>query len=153
MPTLDVPLSTVMTRDVVTVLSTATVEQAVRAMLEQNVLGLAVEDAAGSVVGVFSMTDALWATSTSERSESDDSFYDAAALLRIVREPKTLEAKELPVSRFMNQRVVSLGPDATVAEAARTMAERRIHRVLVLDEKKKLLGVVAALDVCRHVTS
>ena len=43
--------------------------------------------------------------------------------------------------------------DATVAEAARTMAERRIHRVLVLDEKKKLLGVVAALDVCRHVTS
>ena len=65
MPTLDVPLSTVMTRDVVTVLSTATVEQAVRAMLEQNVLGLAVEDAAGSVVGVFSMTDALVATSTS----------------------------------------------------------------------------------------
>ncbi len=153
MARLDAPLEEIMTREVVTVQSTSTVRDAVRVMLEKSVLGLPVQDAAGAVVGVFSMTDALWATNNGDRTESEDSFYDAAALLRIVREPGTLEAKDLPVSRFMNQRVVSLPPTATVADAAATMAQRQIHRVLVLDGKKRLLGVVSSLDVCHHVTT
>ncbi len=150
---LEKPVSDVMTRDVATVTTTTSVQDAVQVMLERGVLGVAVVDGSGAAVGVFSMTDALWATRSEERDEADDSFYDAAVLLRLVKNPEPPEASELPVRQLMNKKLVSVGEESSVREAAALMAKRRIHRVLVLGEKKKLLGIVSALDVCRYVSS
>lgn len=144
-------VSEVMTRDVVTVTTSASVREAVAVMLERGILGVAVVDVVGSVVGVFSMTDAHWATQSDDRAENDDSFYDAAVLLELVRAPGRPEPSEMPVSQLMNRKLAYVGEEATVRDAAALMAARRVHRVLVLDEKKKLLGVVSSLDVCRAV--
>ncbi|MEZ4226404.1 MAG: CBS domain-containing protein [Polyangiaceae bacterium] len=153
MSALDMPLSAIMTKDVASIPPTTPVEDAVRKMLEHGVLGLPVEDAAGAVVGVFSMTDALWAAQESAAGEAENSFYDAGALLHLIHSERPVDRAKLPVSSLMNQHVVALEPDATVQEAAALMSARRIHRILVLDDAKHLLGVVTTLDVCRHVSS
>ena len=153
MSTMDTPISEVMTTSVTTIPPTMAVKDAVQLMLEQGVLGSPVEDAAGKIVGVFSMTDALWAAQHDEANDTENSFYEASALLHLIRNKAPVDRDELPVSTLMNERVVSLPPEASMKDAAALMAERRIHRVLVVDESHKLRGIVTALDVCRHASS
>jgi CBS domain-containing protein len=142
-----------MTTEVRCIASTTAVRDAVQLMLDKGVLGLPVEDAAGKIVGVFSMTDALWAAQHEDDSEAENSFYDAGALLRLIRAKEPVDRDELPVGSLMNKKVVALAPSASLQEAAALMATRAIHRVLVLDDKHKLVGIVTTLDVCRHVSS
>ncbi len=153
MSTLSTPVAEIMTTRVRCIASTLAVRDAVQLMLETGVLGLPVEDAAGKIVGVFSMTDALWAAQHEDDPEAENSFYDASALLRLIRKKEPVDRDELPVSSLMNKKVVALAPTASLQQAAAVMSERSIHRVLVLDEKKKLVGIVTTLDVCRHVAS
>ena len=46
----------------------------------------------------------------------------------------------------------TIGPDATVEEAARVMVERNFHHLPVV-EGDRLLGIVDLVDVCRSVLS
>ena len=43
--------------------------------------------------------------------------------------------------------VVSLGPTATVAEAAKLLAENCVGSVLVMESGKKVLGLVSERDI------
>ena len=49
----------------------------------------------------------------------------------------------------MNEDVAAVPPDTTLEILAAEMAQRRIHRVLVVEEGK-LLGIVTSLDVLAH---
>lgn len=42
---------------------------------------------------------------------------------------------------------VSLSPDDTIRRAAEIMAERKVHRMVVLDAAGRLVGIVSPLDV------
>lgn len=53
------------------------------------------------------------------------------------------------VLRTKGSEIVSVRPDATVAEAANVIAERRIGAVLVLDEAGDLAGILSERDVVR----
>ena len=53
------------------------------------------------------------------------------------------------IERVMSAPPVVIGPDATVKEAARVMAERKIGCLPVTDEKE-LVGLVTETDVLRH---
>lgn len=57
---------------------------------------------------------------------------------------------EHTVAEAMSRRVITVGPDATAAAAARLMTQLQIHRLLVLDQGK-LCGVLTAMDVVRAV--
>jgi CBS domain-containing protein len=60
------------------------------------------------------------------------------------------ELRHLRVRDIMSPTVLSVGPDATVPDVARLMDERRIHRVLVLEEGQ-LRGLISALDLVRVI--
>ena len=57
---------------------------------------------------------------------------------------------EHTVAEAMNRRVFHVGPDATVADAARRMDQLKTHRLLVM-KGKRLLGIVTTSDVNRAV--
>lgn len=52
------------------------------------------------------------------------------------------------VKDIMNRDVVSVSPTTTLHDAAATMSQKGIHRLLVLDDDK-LVGVLSALDIVR----
>lgn len=54
------------------------------------------------------------------------------------------------VGEVMTRRVVALGPDSPVSEAARVMVGSGIHRLLVTDDDT-LVGIVSAMDFVRAV--
>jgi len=54
------------------------------------------------------------------------------------------------VGEVMTRKVLSLGPDTHVAEAARVMVRSGIHRLLVV-ENGSLLGIVTTMDLVRAI--
>ena len=50
---------------------------------------------------------------------------------------------------LMTAPAVTIGPDADVTEAARLMEERRIHRLPVVDDDRKLIGLVGRSELLR----
>ncbi len=50
-----------------------------------------------------------------------------------------------------NSMVVTVGPTATLAEAARTMVDHRIGAVVVADDAERLLGIVTERDLTKAI--
>lgn len=56
----------------------------------------------------------------------------------------------MQLTELMNTAIVSVSPDATVAEAARRMAEAETGAAVVM-EAEELVGVISERDILRHV--
>lgn len=84
-----------------------------------------------------------------------DFWSDAGADVEVRMEstegPEWNVMDEHTVADVMSRRVISLGRDAPVREAARLMLEAGVHRILVLDDGR-LVGIVTNTDVLKAVS-
>jgi predicted transcriptional regulator len=117
-----------MTIDPIVVRVDDTIEQAESALRAYGITGLPVLDDSGRLVGVLSQTDLLW------RGD-----LPISGLLR--RRPSGLRVGEL-----MSTPAITVGLDATLGEAARTMRERHVHRLVAVDDAGRPIGVLSATD-------
>lgn len=143
-------VESVMQRDVVTLHPGSSARDAGRLLAEHRIGGAPVVDEAGRVVGVLSQSDLARlgaerpSTAAAGAFFSDvDDYRDIGAL--------PAAASVVPVARLMSHDVLSVAPGATLAEAARRMRERRVHRLLVVEDGA-LRGVVSAFDLLVAIT-
>lgn len=54
---------------------------------------------------------------------------------------------EQPISSVMTRELITLGPQATAYQAALTMARHGLRHILVVDEQRRLLGIVSQNDL------
>ncbi len=114
----------IMTKEVVTVPRDKLVCEAEVILCERKVSGAPVVDEDGCVVGMISLTDLNGFETT-----DDDSFY---ARVWEIASPK----------------VVTIGPSATLSEAARMMIDKHIHRLLVVEDGETV-GMLSTFDFIR----
>ena len=57
----------------------------------------------------------------------------------------------LTVAKVMSSDVITIGPDANVADAADLMLNKKVSGVPVLDDKKKVVGIITESDIFRMV--
>jgi CBS domain-containing protein len=117
-----------MTIEPVVVLVDAPVEEAQRLILEYKVSGLPVVDQAGVLVGVVSQTDFMHLGDP-----------DVGSLIRH-------KASGIRVGEVMSRPPVTVMLSTSLREAARTMRDERVHRVVVIDEQQRPIGVLSAMD-------
>jgi len=143
-----------MTRDVFTVNPGLSLLDLERDLGSQRVSGAPVVEQ-GKLVGIVSRSDVDRRVHR-ERSRSAGmaTFYlsvdpaeDAAAPVDPTRAAFE-ELRQLTVRDVMTSAVISVEPNTTVREIARVMDERRIHRLLVLEDGQ-LCGLISALDLVR----
>lgn len=123
----DLVVADLMSLDPVVVAVDASLEDAEQLMHDRSVSGLPVVDAAGDLVGVISRTDVL-----------EDGNVPAAILLR--RRPSGLRVGEL-----MSSPAVTVSPMTRLRDAARVMRDRRIHRLIVVEDGRAI-GILSASD-------
>jgi CBS domain-containing protein len=111
------------TRPAISVQETATVLEAVKTMVKEGI-GAVVVMKGRKMSGIFSERDVL----------------DKIVLAR--RDPA-----KTPVAAVMTARVLSIPAPGDEAAAATTMAEHHIRHLPIVDDKKKVVGVVSL----RHV--
>lgn len=131
--------------------------QAHRLMLEEEIHGAPVVDEDGNVLGVISALDLLRAVQQEYESGAAVPTYFRGDLPYSgpdwFQTPEDFQDRlaDLTVGDVMVTEIVSVRPDAPIADVARIMRSQRIHRVLVVDDRQ-LLGLVTTFDLIATLT-
>lgn len=131
----------VMTRDVAVVGRDAAFKDIVRTLQDRQVSALPVVDGGGRVLGVVSEADLL------HKEEFRDSDPDQYTQLR--RLSDLAKAGSVTAGELMTRPALTVTADATLAQAARTMARARVKRLPVVDADGRLEGVVSRVDLLK----
>ncbi len=134
-------VSDVMTHTVVAVGRGASFKEIVELMQQWKISALPVLEGEGRVVGVVSEADLL------PKEEFRDSDPDRFTQLR--RLPDLAKAGALTAGELMSTPAVTVHADATLAEAARVMAQRHVKRLPVTTVDGLLEGVVSRADLLK----
>jgi CBS domain-containing protein len=117
-------LEEIMEREVVTIDYTASFEEAVELMFEKKVGGCPVVDRRDRVVGIFTERD----------------------VLRYLSRQKRIDGY---ASDYMTKSIVTLKPRDTIEDAMRTMIERKLRRLPVIEDGV-LVGMITVREVLRY---
>nr|WP_078629314.1 CBS domain-containing protein [Streptomyces sp. 142MFCol3.1] len=134
-----------MVDDVVTARYETPFKEVVRLLDEHRISGLPVVDVDGKVLGVVSETDLML-----RQSRDPQTSYSWTGRLRLLGSTaRRVAAKSRAgtAGGVMSTPAVTVRDDATVAEAARLMAKRRIERLPVVDHEDRLVGIVTRRDL------
>ncbi|REK10752.1 MAG: CBS domain-containing protein [Planctomycetota bacterium] len=141
------PLKEVLSSDVVSINPQDTLREALNVMVENRVSALPVIDVERHCIGIISVTDLLGMTKDLGDELNALAEAGGADHKDLVARLENADLLTEPVQGWMSSDVVSLGSNSTVQQAAREMVRNSIHRLVVLDDKKRLAGVVSTMDL------
>lgn len=127
-------VSEVMHHGVLTCAEQTSVQDVAQMMTEHDVSALVVVNARGGMVGLISRTDLVNAR---------------------LYEQYWKNWQELKAWNLMTPDVVSVQATDTIGEASKLMMEKKIHRVVVIeesDDEKKPIGVLSITDLVREIS-
>lgn len=136
---MDPTVKDVMTRRVVSARATASFKEMVDMLRRHRISAFPVLDNHDRVVGVVSEADLL------VKEAVQAAGTNLVAALRHVREED--KASGVTAGDLMTRPAITIGPDASVAEAARIMYDRRVKRLPVVNTSGHLLGIISRADV------
>jgi len=126
-----------MSTNVISIPPKKTVEKALKTLRENNIHHLPIikDD---ELVGIVTERDLLqvigyW-VGTEEESE---------------RDRDTLEIK---VKKIMKKEVITCSPELSIKEAAELMLQHKIGSLVVLDDNKKVIGIITVTDMLKVIT-
>jgi len=123
----DVPVSEVMTRDLITISFEAPTWEAARLMAQHKIGSLIVVDWEGRTLGILTERDLI---------------------LRAIVQDRDI--KTYPVGRIASKPVVAVTPDTSTYEALKIMSAKKIRRLVVLEDGIPL-GILTITDILRIV--
>jgi CBS domain-containing protein len=143
----------IMTRNVEVIRRDRDVQELERLLLEKKIHGVPVVDDDGRLVGVVSQTDLLaWHHMAGVDGAT---FYDYTNLLLPgegdFQGLRLSDVRAATVGKIMSSLTHSIGPDEALGTAAAMMVKRQVHRLIVVDDERRVLGVVSAIDLLRAV--
>jgi CBS domain-containing protein len=129
----------VMTRNVVSVRKRAQYKDIVLVMRDRKFSAFPVLDEDNNVIGVVSEDDLLVKEAYSA-SGTGPGF--------LVRHRDKAKSAALTAAELMSRPAITIGPDATVADAARLMHEKHVKRLPVVDGATgRMVGIVSRVDL------
>ena len=119
----------IMNTEVVTVTRDHTVLRAARLMREQNVGSVIVVDEHKRPIGLLT---------------------DRDIAIKLVAEER---AADTPIDEIMSTPVYAIPESTLIFDMLREMSRRKVHRVPVIDEHKRLIGIVSVDDALLLLTT
>jgi CBS domain-containing protein len=132
-----------MTSPAETVSPTTSFKEVAARLRERAISAVPVIDAKGTVVGIVSEADLLL--------KEERVSLEAGHHVLERRRKRTARAKAAGSSagEVMTSPVITVGPDAPVAEAARVMHRHAVKRLVVVDDAKRAIGIVSRGDLLK----
>lgn len=151
-------VSEVMVKDVVSYSSDTRLADVALSLLRNQISGAPIIDEGGKCVGVISVVDVIGAVEkmTAVNPRVADRFF-ASSDLNLPQNiyDETLQsfgshaspAVEKPVAKFMVRKLVTATVQDTLGSVIQKMIDAHIHRVLITDADRRLLGIVSTTDI------
>jgi CBS domain-containing protein len=143
------PVEDIMATDVVYVSPGDTVREALELMMENHVSAVPVINGRGRCIGVLSATDILNLTQELEDELTALGKTKGVAHQLLIERLSKSDMVTESVQAVMTHEVIQVPPAATIAKAAAEMVRHHVHRVIVMDDKQRPVGIVSAMDVLR----
>jgi CBS domain-containing protein len=132
----------VMTRDVVCTHQGTPYKELVRLLATRRVSAVPVVDGRHRVLGVVSEADLLL--------KQEQPARPAVGLLSVLRRGKDrARARATVAAELMSRPAITIGPRATLAEAARRLHAVGVKRLPVVDAAGRLVGIVSRADLLK----
>ena len=143
---LETTAADLMSRDVIVLPQQMSLKGAAHRLLQAGVHGAPVVDDRGRCVGMLSFTDLVRCLDADARPlPVEEEMYSPWQLTALDQLP----ADE--VRQHMTRELVTVSPHTTLGEVARQMLRGRVHRLLVLDDAGRPVGVLGTTDVLAAV--
>ena len=150
--------SEIMTKSVACLRPSDRIADAVNLFLRDQISGAPVVDEAGVCVGVLTATDIVSFEEKREQTPTvggktacrpfDSWAWGADWWHQFGRLSKEIQPHlEEPVSEYMTRGLVSVTEDTPIGVIMRQMTDAHVHRVLVLDTERRLVGIITTMDV------
>jgi CBS-domain-containing membrane protein len=149
-PLLNLTARDLMNTDVESIPQWMSIPVAAHMLSQAHISGAPVIDGDGHCLGVISSTDFMtWAESgnCSDKSKSiDGSAHSAWQMFD----------EDLPVNlvrSHMTANPVTIPPEMPIGELVQKMVDAHIHRVIVVDEENKPMGIISSTDILAAVAN
>ena len=142
----------IMTRDVITVNQSTTIEELARILMEHKISGAPVVDENGKLAGVVTENDLI---SQNRRLHIPtvvrlfDAFIMLESPARIEKEIKKMAANT--VGDICTKDIITVGEDAALEEVATIMYEKKVHLIPVL-EGNRIKGIIGKMDLIKGIS-
>jgi CBS domain-containing protein len=146
----------IMSHEVVTVRDDVSLPSLAALLLERGVSRVPVVDAEQRLVGMVAMTDLV--VDAHLRGDTDELRDDAPAIpagagISYVPPGFHVEDTGKLVGEVMNRGVISVRPEASIAEAAHLLTSHHLHGLPVADGLGALVGFVSSSDIVAWVAT
>lgn len=151
-PLLEHRAEDLMSRDLILIPHRLSLRTAAHLLAQAHVSGAPVVDDAGRCVGVLSATDLVHWLDRGGRPRK----RNGPASTCFCADWEIVGIQEVPedeVWRYMTADVVRAASDERIGELARRMIDAHIHRVVVVDDGDRPVGVVSSTDVLAAVAA
>jgi len=133
-----------MSKKVIKVMSGQTLGQVSNILVKNKISGAPVINKAGKLVGIISEKDIFGAL----YPNFIDIVGDVSAWFdNEKREYKLKAKKEIIIDSIMTKKVITIEPEESALKAGNKMISNQIHRLIVLNKQKKILGIVTRRDI------
>jgi CBS domain-containing protein len=143
------PVSSIMTRDVICVDRTVSIEALTALFVERDINAVPVVDETGEPIGIVSKADVIrehYALADPELPPEQSSKhwdYDCGPA------PHVESLRGARVVDIMMPLVFTLREEATIARAAALMALKSVHQLPIASAAGEIVGIVSSLDILR----
>lgn len=143
----------IMTTKVITISKDTTIGELSRILLKNKISGLPVVDDEGKLIGMVTDADII----TEDMEPMFPIYFDPLIISYAFIEnfekyqKDAKEYLETKVEEIMAKRVKSVKKETPVSEIARIMVKDKINRIPVIDEKNKVIGIVARADIIKSM--
>ena len=140
----------VMNPNVLLVQEDMTLDELANFLVDNEISGAPVEDEAGRLVGVVSVTDVAQAVAADRSPGSNPDFYVhewGGVLTRDSVRDLGAGSAELRVRDIMTPTVYSVDEQTGIPEVAETLIKSHIHRLLVTRGGERVVGILTSSDL------
>ena len=131
-----VPVSTIMTKDVITLHNYDSLELAELLFKTHHIRHIPVVRGE-AIIGMLSYTDLL-RISFADAIDEDEDFVD------------TVVYNMFTIGQVMAKSLISVSPKTTIKEVAEILSKKEFHAIPVIDDKK-LVGIVTTTDLINYL--
>ena len=147
-------VSDVMSYNPISVKPEMPLKEAIKILAEQRISGLPVVNENEKLVGIVSETDLMW----QESGATPPPYIMLLDSVIFLENPARYE-KEIhkalgeTVKDVMTKNPLTTTPEQLLSTAAKVMHEHDIHRLPVLDENEKVIGILTRGDIIRAMAN
>lgn len=138
----------IMKKEVITVYKEDPIDKIIKILMKNNISGIPVVDENEHVIGMVTEQDLI----TKEKGLKIPSYIEFLGSILFIDGVKEFnldlqKALAINVQHIMTSPAYTVQGDATIAEIASIMVNRRINRVPVVDKQNKLIGIIGRGDL------